>query len=383
MRARSVATRQLDPYRAGLQLGEGLADLAPEVVFLFSSIHYQGSPELLEGLHDALGRAPVVVGATGDGFYESVTLAEIGACALGLNSAGRVRWHLATATGVAADVEGALARSIDALHAAAGAEPLSLCVLFADFRADAAKLVDVLQARVGAPAIGGLAGDEYRMQRCFVYAGREALSDGLAVLGATGDLRFAIHVAGDLVPIGRPGVVTGAEGTRLLGVDGLSAMDFIARQAGKPLSMADLGIAAFRLTSGDDASLCCLRTIREIDAAGGSVTLFGAVQHGQSIQFCQASPEVIVRDVREISARLSRQSGQPAAGLVISCAGRKHVLGGREDDHEVGAVREGYGKIFPLAGFPSFGEIGPRRTADGYTRTLFHNMTYILLVFET
>ena len=90
----------------------------------------------------------------------------------------------------------------------------------------------------------------------------------------------------------------------------------------------------------------------------------------------------IVQDVRAISSHLRDHSRAPVAGLVISCAGRKHVLAGRDDDHEVGAVREGCGQAFPLAGFPSFGEIGPRRTEGGYTRTLFHNMTYILLVFE-
>lgn len=382
MRARSVATRQLDPYRAGLELGEGLRELAPEVVFLFSSIHYDGSPELLEGLHDALEGSPVVVGATGDGIYETGLVAEIGASALGLDSGGRVRWHVATAGGVAGGVEDSLERCVSSLSDAVGGERLALCVLFADFRADAAKVVEVLGRRLDVPAVGGLAGDEYRMERCFVYAGREVLADGLVLLGATGDLRFAIHVAGDLVPVGREGVVTAAQGTRVQSIDDLDAMTFIAQQAGKPLSPADLGIGAFCLTGAEDPAQRCLRTIRGIDPDDGSVTLFGAVQPGQRIQYCQASPEVIVRDVREVSARLSLAETTPAAGLVISCAGRKHVLGDRDDDREVAAVREGYGHAFPLAGFPSFGEIGPRRTAAGYSRTLFHNMTYILVVFE-
>jgi hypothetical protein len=383
MRAGSVATRQLDPYRAGLELGEGLRALAPEVVFTFSSIHYDGSPELLEGLHDGVDCSPVVVGATGDGFYEASLAAAIGASALGLNSGGRARWHAVSARGVTDDVEGALERCIASLVADAGGEEPVLGVLFADFRSDAAKLVEVLGRRLAAPVVGGLAGDEYRMERCHVYAGREALTDGLVLLGATGSLDFTIHVAGDLVPVGRPGVVSAAAGTCVQGIDGLGALGFIARQAGKPLSPADLGIGAFRVASSDDADQTCLRTIRRTDPEDGSVTLFGAVQPGQSIQFCQASPEVIVRDVREISARLGVAAERPAAGLVISCAGRKHVLGDRDVDREVTAVREGFGRPFPLAGFPSFGEIAPRRTASGYTRTLFHNMTYILVVFET
>lgn len=382
MRARSVATRQLDPYRAGLELGKGLRELAPEVVFLFSSIHYDGSCELLEGLHDALDQAPVVIGATGDGFYEAVTVSEIGAAALGLHSDGRVRWRLASASGVRQDVPGSLDRCVaDLATAGDGAEP-SLCVVFSDFRADAASLVEALGSRLAAPTVGGLAGDEYQLERCFVYAGREVLTDGLALLAAYGDLHFAIHVAGDLIPVGRPGVVTAAEGTTVLGIDGISATEFITRQAGKPLSVADLGISALRLTGADEPGSSCLRTVRAIDAERGSVILFGAVRPGQRIQFCQAAPEAIVQDVRDLSYRLAQADRSPAAGLVISCAGRKQVLAHRDDDHEIGAVRHGYGRVFPLAGFPSFGEIGPRPTPSGYTQTLFHNMTYILLVFE-
>ena len=71
MRARSSSTIVTDPYRAGIALGESLATMSPEVVFLFSSIDYS-VPELLEGLHDALDRDDViVVGNSGNGFYET------------------------------------------------------------------------------------------------------------------------------------------------------------------------------------------------------------------------------------------------------------------------------------------------------------------------
>lgn len=381
MRAKSLTTRHLDPYRAGLELGAGLAEVAPEVVFLFSSIHYGGSAELLEGLHDGLPSTPVVIGATGDGVYEASDVSDIGAAVLGLNTGGRVQWHVATASGVTANSAAAVDRCADELAAATRGQALSLCVLLADFCADAATLVAALARRIAAPTVGGLAGDEYRMERCFVYAGREVLQDSVAMLVAVGDLRCEIHVAGELAPVGRPGVVSKADGTRIQAIDGLDAQEFIARQVGKALSPADIGVAAMQVESVTEPDQRCLRTIRAVDPQDGSVTLFGAVTPGEQVQFCYASPEGIVRDARAVGSRLRETGFVPAAGLVISCAGRKHVLGYREDDHEVGAVREGCGRTFPLAGFPSFGEIGPRRTPTGYTNVLFHNMTYILLVF--
>jgi hypothetical protein len=380
MRALSLATRHLDPYRAGLELGEGLASLTPEVVFLFSSIHYEGSRELLDGLHDALPRPAVVIGATGDGIYEASAISDIGASVLGITTDGRVHWHLAVAGGVAADTTGAVDRCVDLLEAAANGHPLSLCVQLADFRADAAQLVEALGRRLTAPTVGGLAGDEYRMERCFVYAGRDVLEDAVVLLGATGDLDFEIFVAGAPMPVGRPGVVTRAQGTRVLAIDGLDPQAFMIRQIGKPLSQADVGVVALEVQSACEPDQRCLRTIRRVDADGG-LTLFGAVPEGMQVQLCYASPSGVVEDARVIGTQLREAGYEPAAGLVFSCAGRKHVLGFREDDHEVGALRVGCGRTFPLAGFPSFGEVGPRRTSTGYTGVLFHNMTYILLVF--
>jgi hypothetical protein len=381
VQAKSLATRHLDPYRAGLELGEGLAHLDPEVVFLFSSIHYGGSRELLEGLFDALPGRPVLIGATGDGIYEASGVADTGASVLGITTGGAVSWHVASALDVANDTEGALDRCADRLDAATGGRPSSLCFLLADFHADAAKLVTALGRRVTAPIVGGLAGDEYRMERCYLYANGEVLEDAVVMLAAVGDLRCEIHVAGELAPVGRPGVVNLASGTRVQEIDGLGAQDFFARQVGKPISPADIGVLAMQVASVNEPDQRCLRTILQADAADGSVTLFGGVGVGQQVQLCYATPEGIVRDARAIGARLRETGFVPEAGLVISCAGRKFVLGHREDDHEVGAIREGCGRAFPLAGFPSFGEIGPRWTGEGYTSVLFHNMTYILLVF--
>ena len=60
MRALSSKTELFDPYRAGFALGENLAALAPEVVFLYSSMHY-ATPELLEGLYDGLDSDKAII----------------------------------------------------------------------------------------------------------------------------------------------------------------------------------------------------------------------------------------------------------------------------------------------------------------------------------
>ncbi len=94
MQAFSSSTVITDPYRAGIALGELLASMTPEVVFLFSSVHYS-VPELLEGFHDALECDDViVVGNSGNGFDETTGAYDHGAAVLGLSSGGQVRWRL-------------------------------------------------------------------------------------------------------------------------------------------------------------------------------------------------------------------------------------------------------------------------------------------------
>ena len=84
MRAASASTRITDPYRAGVVLGESLAELQPEVVFLFSSIH-EAVPELLSGFYDGLEHdSTIVVGNTGDGCFETGGVSDFGAAALAL-----------------------------------------------------------------------------------------------------------------------------------------------------------------------------------------------------------------------------------------------------------------------------------------------------------
>jgi len=39
MNTKSCFSVNMDPYSAGVEIGEQLADINPEVIFLFSSIH--------------------------------------------------------------------------------------------------------------------------------------------------------------------------------------------------------------------------------------------------------------------------------------------------------------------------------------------------------
>jgi len=75
---------------------------------------------------------------------------------------------------------------------------------------------------------------------------------------------------------------------------------------------------------------------------------------------------------------LSQVPFEPVAAIIISCAGRKSVL--KEGlELEPQEVLKGAPGMQALVGYPSFGEIGPLKSANGYDESIFHNMTTIVL----
>lgn len=380
MRAASAVTRIADPYRAGLALGEELAPLAPEVVFLFCSIHIGESPELLEGLYDGLGCEPTVIGNSGDGFYASNGTSDLGASALALNSDGQVRWSVVHAAGVHADPIGTTRAALAAAQACVPGHEAAFMMMLSDFNTDASEIEKVIEVESTVPMVGGLAADDNQMQACVVFANRVVLHDCVAVLVADGPVKFRIDIGNSIAPAGRPGVVDQAQGNTVTTIDGLDAQTFIERQTGKEVLQSDRGITSLTIIDADQPAIKRLRSIvPQFTRMEGALGLYGGIEKGRLVQVCLARPEDLIREVYEIAHR-ARSEFEPVAALIISCNGRKGLLGDQLH-HEIDALSQEFGSKLPLAGFPSFGEIGPLRLPDGqYSRNLFHNMTYVLLL---
>jgi len=118
MKAKSCFSTIMDPYRAGIEIAEELVPFHPEVIFLFSTIHYDGSPELVEGIYDVLESDDIIlIGTTGDGFYERSQVAGAGVSALALDSGGSIKWHLSYESGLGATPCETTKRCVDRVNA--------------------------------------------------------------------------------------------------------------------------------------------------------------------------------------------------------------------------------------------------------------------------
>ena len=111
-------------------------------------------------------------------------------------------------------------------------------------------------------------------------------------------------------------------------IDGISAMDFIERETGKPVLQTDWGILSLRVQDPEVAEEKRQRSIvPDSSARLGSLGLFGGIAKGHSVQVCLARPEDLVAEVKAIAEAASASGRVPVAALVVSCSGRKAVLG--------------------------------------------------------
>ena len=248
MKAKSCFSTVLDPYRAGIEIAEELVAFHPEVIFLFSTIHYEGSPELLEAIYDVLESDEIIlIGNTGDGIYERSQVAGAGVSALALNTDGAVKWHLSYEPGLGVAPHDTTKRCINRINEACTSAGPTLYFLAADFRTDSSEILMALQETTKAPVVGGLAGDDYSMKRCFVYANKKVLTDSIAILAMDGPLAYDIRIAHDLQPMGRSGEITESDGTTVCKIDNIPVMNFMEQEIGKPLDIVDEGSLTFKI----------------------------------------------------------------------------------------------------------------------------------------
>jgi hypothetical protein len=377
MDAKSCFSVNMDPYRAGIEIGEQLTDIKPEVIFLFSTIHYQGSPELLEAIYEELGSDEVIlIGNTGTGFIEQHKVGNIGVAALAINSDKAIKWHLTHEAGAQKDPDGATKRCLENLHQDCSTDP-ALYFIAADFRADATRIISAIQEIASVPVVGGFAGDDFHRKQCFVYANRQVMTDHIVMLAAEGPLAYDIRFANQQYPLGEMGMVTECDDKLVRTINHTPVMTFVEKQLGKPFADVDMGMVTLDLTNkAGKRTVRCIR-VPDFDD-NGSAELFGSIEEDSEVRICLTPPEMIISDIRNIASDLNKLPFEPEAALLISCAGRKSVLkdGLKFEPQE---ILRGCPALKALVGYPSFGEIGPLKSDKGYEETLFHNMTSIIL----
>lgn len=240
------------------------------------------------------------------------------------------------------------------------------------------RLIEGLQSVLGSnfPITGGLAGDDAHFHTTWTLLGDQVSDRAIVALGFYGaDVTLRSASMGGWEPFGPVRKITDSHENILRTLDGEPALEVYRRYLGewaKDLPASAL-LFPFALYRNDLTDTCIVRTILGIDEANGSLILAGNAPTAGFVRLMHASTNALVEGARRAAAEVGTPEGKSLA-LLFSCIGRKLVLGGRVDE-EVEAVASVLGPATTLAGFYSYGEIGP-----GFDRRdcVLHNQTMTL-----
>ena len=265
-------------------------------------------------------------------------------------------------------------------EALAGEGLVHVFVLSDGLKVNGSKLVEGLASRLpkNVTVTGGLSGDGPRFKETLVISsdsGGDPEPNTIAAVGFYGnDLRVGYASLGGWDPFGPERLITRSEGNVLYELDNRSALELYKTYLGPHASDLPASGLLFPLSlRTGEGDTPVVRTILSVDEEDRSMTFAGDLPTGSYARFMKANFDRLI-DGAVGAARTSYQavgSASPDLALLVSCVGRKLVLGQRVEE-EVEGVRDILGKRTVLAGFYSYGEISPF-TPDA--RCELHNQT--------
>jgi hypothetical protein len=236
----------------------------------------------------------------------------------------------------------------------------------------------------GVQLTGGLAGDGARFQKTLTGIGADLQSKRLVAIGFYGeDLEVAIGSCGGWGAFGPKRLVTASTNNVLYELDGQPALQLYKRYLGDLADELPSSGLLFPLqVLRGDGTPNLVRTLLAVNETDQSMTFAGDIPLNSRVSLMKASFDAIV-DGAEVAADQARSNSvakEHKASLLVSCVGRKLLLGQRIDE-EVEAVTNILGSETVISGFYSYGELAPR---SGFTACNLHNQTMTLTtIWET
>ena len=243
-------------------------------------------------------------------------------------------------------------------------------VMSAGLHADGEQIVNGIICAMGhqVALFGGAAGDDLRRKDTFVFSASQVIADGVVALIFD---QNAIELQGIAISgwkgIGTPKTITKAEGNIVYRIDDEPAHDMY----NKYLNIGDdpnLSAEYPLLLIRDDGSFV-LRAVMLVNE-DKSIVYAGTVPEGAKVRFSMPAGSEIIDHAIEQMSEFNRQIPRSDAIVLFSCKGRHLALGPMVED-EISAVHKLW--RVPLAGFFTYGEIGP--VSQG--RCDFHNYTLV------
>jgi small ligand-binding sensory domain FIST len=221
------------------------------------------------------------------------------------------------------------------------------------------------------PVVGGGAADDGAGKATYQMCGGKVIQNGVTGVLISGSLSSSIGVTQACRPIGRPLLVTEAEGNVIEKIDGRPAVQALAESLGPALWEEVSRLAGFifvgfpveDLAAGAsfDRGGYIVRNIISVDGDSGAITVGKEVERGDTISFVLRDPMGAREDLK---AMLDEEAAvgalaTPRLGLYFNCCARGSGLYGMEGI-DTAFIRRAFDAL-PVAGFFGFCEIASMR----------------------
>jgi len=226
---------------------------------------------------------------------------------------------------------------------------------------------------------GGLAGDEARFEKTLVMANDIPKEQRLVAIAFYGE---AFHVSGGAYggweEFGAERIVTKSKANVVYEIDNEPALALYKRYLGDEAK--DLPGSGLRFPLNMKPSKNAktrIRTLLGIDEDTQSLTLAGDIAQGSYIKLMKTDINNIIDASEKAAQNIVQNNKNTALALVVSCIGRKTVLGELVDE-ELEVIEDTLGKNVHLTGFYSYGELAP--FSSEASNCELHNQTMTITV---
>jgi hypothetical protein len=181
----------------------------------------------------------------------------------------------------------------------------------------------------GIPIVGGSAGDGFKFRNSYIFHDGDFVADAAILLLIQTRRRFSVFKTEHFVPTDRKMVVTGADmdRRRVFEINGEPAALEYARLVGlegKPLSSRTFAAHPVVVRVGGEYHV---RAIQRVNS-DNSLSFFCAIDEGLVLTLAQGVD--ILENLRDLFARLERQTGVPEAIIGYDCVLRNIELEQRQ-----------------------------------------------------
>lgn len=241
----------------------------------------------------------------------------------------------------------------------------------------------ILQTKEAVPIFGGLAGDEYNFEKTIVGLNKDASPGKIVAIGFYGDnIHFGFGSEGGWSDFGPEREVTHSDKNVLYKIGDRFALDLYKEYLGKYADELPGSSLYFPLSMKENSnSEPIVRTILSIDEVNKSMTFAGNIPVGSSVRLMKGNFDKLIDASYNAAALIhKKQCKNPELALLVSCVGRKIVLGNRIEE-EIDVIKEVFDDKMLICGFYSYGEISP--TLDNVSCELHNQTMTITTMYES